>query len=102
MTQIQIIKLLLNSVSLIYNHINIFINKCTGLLGTKCTMLNGNGKMAILRGLSWNKFFKIPNKNPPGRPPSKFMKSQDIKNRGTYGRFCMKSCNKNLRNSEIQ
>ena len=59
-------------------------------------------KMAILRVLSWNKNFKIPNKNPPGRPPSKFMKSQDIKNRGTYGRFCMKSCNKNLRNSEIK
>ena len=31
-------------------------------------------KMAILRGLSWNKIFKIPNKNPPGRPSSNFMK----------------------------
>ena len=42
-------------------------------------------KVEKWRVLSWNKFFKIPNKNV-----------------GTYGRFCMKSCNKNLRNSEIQ
>ena len=41
-------------------------------------------KMAFLRVLSWNKNFKISNKNAQ-----------------IYGHFCMKSCNKNVRNSDI-